>query len=240
MKFSTLASSILLSGIALAAPLSEKNLTRRDEYNPTWAGAVLTGSEIHAVTGTFVVPSITVPDSGDSTQLYCISAWVGIDGYGSASQSILQTGVRICIQNGQITNTPWFEWYPASEMDWASGITINTGDSISATVSATSSTGGTATITNNSNGQSVSSTFIDQSPGLIGASAEWIVEDSSTNGGLVNFANFGSDFTFTGAMALSSNGPVDTTGSTIVDIEENNNVITSSTASGGQVVISYL
>jgi hypothetical protein len=240
MKVSTLASSILLSGIALAAPLSKKNLTRRDEYNPTWAGTVLTGSEMHAVTGSFVVPSITVPDGGDSTQQYCISAWVGIDGFTSQGQAILQTGVRICIQNGLITNTPWFEWFPASEMDWVSGITINTGDFISATVSATSSTGGTATITNHSNGQSVSNTFSDQTPGLIGASAEWIIEDASINGGLFNFANFGSDFTFTGATALSSNGPVDTTGSTIVDIEKDNNVLTSSTASGGQVVISYL
>jgi hypothetical protein len=238
MKSSILATSILLSSVALAAPLSEEKLARRGLYTDNWAGAVLTGSEIDAVTGTFVVPSVNVPDGGDSTQLYCASAWVGIDGF--SSQAILQTGVNFCTQNGQISNIAWYEWAPASMVYWDSNsISINTGDTISATVYATSPTGGTATITNQSNGQSVSYTFSDQSPSLTGTSAEWIMEDAAINGGYFDFPDFGSDFTFYGAMAVTSNGPVDTTGSTIVDIRQNNDVLTSSSASGGVVVVSY-
>lgn len=274
MKFSTLAGSILLSGVALAAPLSEENLARREAnrvarsarphkqthpnhrvgvtkeltttdsetfaevYSSNWAGAVLIGSGYTSVTGSFVVPSVTVPAGGDSSQQYCAAAWVGIDG-DTCGSAILQTGVNICIQNGQITNTAWYEWFPAAQEYWDSGISINTGDTVTATITADSLTGGTATVTNESNGQSVSYSFSGQTASLCETNAEWIMEDLSGGGGLLNFADFGSDFTFTGATAVSNGATVDTTGATIMDISQNNQVLTSTTASGSTVVISY-
>ncbi|KUL84874.1 hypothetical protein ZTR_08220 [Talaromyces verruculosus] len=278
MKFSTLAGSILLSSVALAAPLSEENLARREGnrvarrarhhkqthtnqrvdagldagtdlaatdsetfaevYSSNWAGAVLIGSGYTSVTGSFVVPSVTVPNGGDSTQQYCAAAWVGIDG-DTCGTAILQTGVNICIQNGHITNTAWYEWFPAAQEYWDSGISINTGDTVTATVTADGLTGGTATVTNESNGQSVSYTFSGQTASLCETNAEWIMEDLSGGGGLLNFADFGRDFTITGATALSNGATVDTTGSTIMDIYQNNQVLTSTTASGSTVVISY-
>lgn len=276
MKFSTFAGSLLLSSFALAAPLSEENLTRREEnrvarrahghkkqthtnqrieagndlattannetfaevYSSNWAGAVLIGTGYNAVTGTFVVPSISVPAGGDSSQQYCAAAWVGIDG-DTCGSAILQTGVNICIQNGQITNTAWYEWFPAAQEYWSSGITINTGDTITATVTTNSLTGGTATVTNKSNGQSVSYTFSGQTDSLCETNAEWIMEDLSGGSGLLNFADFGSDFTISGAAALSNGALVDTTGATIMDIYQNKEVLTSTTASGTNVIISY-
>ncbi|EED15907.1 aspergillopepsin-2 precursor, putative [Talaromyces stipitatus ATCC 10500] len=270
MKFSTAVGSLLLSSVALAAPLSEENLARRESnrvarrarshkqthtnqridtidaikdlevasaassaevYSSNWAGAVLIGSGYTSVTGSFVVPSVSVPSGGDSTQQYCAAAWVGIDG-DTCGTAILQTGVNICIQNGQITNTAWYEWFPAAQEYWDSGITINTGDTVTATVTADGLTGGTATVTNESNGQSVSYTFS-------GTNAEWIMEDLSGGGGLLNFADFGSDFTISGATAISNGNTVDTTGATIMDISQNNQILTSTTASGSNVVISY-
>ncbi|EEA22332.1 hypothetical protein EYB25_006444 [Talaromyces marneffei] len=274
MKFSTIAGSILLSSVALAAPLSEENLARREAnrvarrarpnqqthtnqrinaseelsttdsetfaevYSSNWAGAVLVGSGYTSVTGSFVVPSVTLPAGGDRTKQYCAAAWVGIDG-DTCGTAILQTGVNICIQYGQITNTAWYEWFPASQSYWPSDLSINTGDTITATVTADGLTGGTATVTNESTGQSVSSTFSGQTASLCQTNAEWIMEDLSSGGGLLNFADFGSDFTFTGATALSNGATVDTTGATIMDIYQNK-VLTSTTASGSTVVISYL
>ncbi|KAF3384153.1 hypothetical protein DPV78_012858 [Talaromyces pinophilus] len=278
MKFSTLAGSILLSSVALAAPLSEENLARREAnrvarrarhhkqthtnqrvdagldagtdlattdsetfaevYSSNWAGAVLIGSGYTSVTGSFVVPSVTVPDGGDRTQQYCAAAWVGIDG-DTCGTAILQTGVNMCIQNGHITNTAWYEWFPAAQEYWDSGISIKTGDTVTATVTADGLTGGTATVTNEANGQSVSYTFSGQTASLCETNAEWIMEDLSGGGGLLNFADFGSDFTITGATAISNGATVDTTGSTIMDIYQNNQVLTSTTASGSTVVISY-
>jgi hypothetical protein len=278
MKFSILAGCILLSSVALAAPLAEENLARRaanrvarrarphkqthtnqrigavdagqdlatavsgtfaEVYSSNWAGAVLIGSGYTSVTGTFVVPSVTDPDGGNSTQQYCAAAWVGIDG-DTCATAILQTGVNICIQRGQITNTAWYEWFPAAQEYWDSGITINTGDTVTATVTADSLSGGTATVTNESNGQSVSYTFSGQTANLCETNAEWIMEDlSGGGGGLLNFADFGSDFTFTGATALSNDNTIDTSGATIIDIIQNNDVLTSSSASGSTVAISY-
>ncbi|KAH8693552.1 putative aspergillopepsin-2 precursor [Talaromyces proteolyticus] len=272
MKFTSVAVPLLFSGAALAVPLSEENLARREanrqarsprhgqhshknlrvdsvqtedgnftaeSYSSNWAGAVLIGSGYTSVSGTFVVPSVSVPSGGDSSKQYCAAAWVGIDG-DTCGSAILQTGVNICIQNGAITNTAWYEWFPAAQEYWDSGISINTGDTVTAVVTADSTSGGSATVTNESNGQSVSYTFTGQSATLCETNAEWIMEDLSAGGGLVPFANFGSSFAITGASATSNGASVDTTGATIMDISQNNAVLTSTTASGSTVDISYI
>lgn len=270
MKASVVAGSLLLSGAAMAVPLSEENLARRavnrqsraehashmnmriekpesektaitadESYSSNWAGAVLIGDGYTTVTGSFVVPSVSVPSGGDDSIQYCAAAWVGIDG-DTCSSAILQTGVNICIQNGEITNTAWYEWIPAAQSYWDSGITINTGDTITASVTADSTTSGTATVTNESNGDSVSYTFTGQSSTLCETNAEWIMEDLTGGGGLLPFANFGSDFAFSSASAVSGGNTVDTTGATIMDISQNNVVLTQTTASGGDVAISYI
>jgi Peptidase A4 family len=268
MKFSTIAGSLLLSSAALAVPLSEENLARRESnrvarraraqrqshvnhrvetagadilaetYSSNWAGAVLVGSGYTSVTGSFVVPSVSVPSGGSSSEQYCAAAWVGIDG-DTCGTAILQTGVNVCIENGEITNTAWYEWYPAAQEYWSTGISISTGDTITATVTASSTSGGTATVTNESSGESVSYTFSGQTSELCETNAEWIMEDLSSGGGLLGFADFGSDFTFTGASAVDSGSTVDTTGATIMDIEQDGTVLTSSSASGSTVTISY-
>ncbi|QKX54248.1 uncharacterized protein TRUGW13939_01333 [Talaromyces rugulosus] len=267
MKVSAVAGSLLLSGAAMAVPLSEANLARREanredrashmnmriekpnsqksaftadeSYSTNWAGAVLIGDGYTTVSGTFVVPSVSVPSGGDDSTQYCAAAWVGIDG-DTCSSAILQTGVNICIQNGEITNTAWYEWIPAAQSYWTTGITINTGDTITASVTADSTTSGTATVTNESSGESVSFDFTDQPSTLCQTNAEWIMEDLTGGGGLLPFANFGSDFAFSGASAVTGGNTVDTTGATIMDISQNNVVLTSTTASGGDVAVSYI
>ncbi|KAH0145497.1 putative aspergillopepsin, partial [Aureobasidium melanogenum] len=143
-------------------------------YSNNWAGGVLEGSGWKTVTGTFTIPRVTVPSGGSSRTLYSASAWVGIDGY-SCESAILQTGVDFSIQGGAVTYDAWYEWYPDYAYDF-SGISFSAGDSVTVTVTASSTTGGVATIKNNSKGTSVSHTFSGETAGtLCQTDAEWIV-----------------------------------------------------------------
>ena len=130
----------------------------------------------------------------------------------------------------------WYEWYPDYAYDF-SGISFSAGDSVTTTVTATSKTGGTAVIKNNSKGTSVTHTFSGQ-PSLCEYDAEWIVEDFESNGSLVPFADFGT-VTFTGASATSSSGTVGPSGATIMDIRQSGVVLTSCSASSSSVTCSY-
>ncbi|KAH8896866.1 acid proteinase [Thozetella sp. PMI_491] len=213
------------------------NGTAHVEYSSNWAGAVLIGSGYKSVTGTFVVPTPKAPSGGSSSTQYAASAWVGIDG-DTAQNSILQTGVDFYIQNGRASFDAWYEWYP----DYAytfSGITISAGDTIQVTVTATSTKAGTAVVKNVSTGKSVSHTFTGQSAALQELNAEWIVEDFSSGGSLVPFANFGT-VTFTGATATTSSGTVGPDGSTIIDIRQNGKALTDASVTNGKVVVSYI
>lgn len=120
-----------------------------------------------------------------------------------------------------------------------SGITISAGDSITVTVTATSTTGGTAVVKNNSKGTSVTHTFTSQSKALQELNAEWIVEDFSSGGSLVPFADFGT-VTFTGASATGSSGTVGPSGATIIDIEQSGKVLTSVSTTSSSVTVTYV
>ncbi|EIW78784.1 hypothetical protein CONPUDRAFT_166706 [Coniophora puteana RWD-64-598 SS2] len=181
-----------------------------------------------AVTGTFTVPTPTGNDGS-------ASAWVGIDG-SSCGNAILQTGVDFNIASGQVSYDAWYEWYPAASADF-SNISINSGDVITVTVTATSTTAGTAVIENTTNGQSVTQQLTSSSA-LCEQDAEWIVEDFSVNGGLVAFANFGS-VTFTGATATTGSGTVTPNGATIYDIQQNGQTLTTTTINGNDVTVAY-
>lgn len=49
-------------------------------YSSNWAGAVIVGTEITEVTGTFTIPTVKEPSGGSSNTEYGAAAWVGIDG----------------------------------------------------------------------------------------------------------------------------------------------------------------
>jgi len=136
-----------------------------------------------------------------------------------------------------LSRTAWYEWYPAASYDF-SGIVISAGDVIQLTVNASSTTSGTASINNLTNGQAVSKKLTSSSP-LCGQDAEWIVEDYMEGSSLVPFADFGT-VTFTSAKA-SGNGAYTPSGATITEIQQNNNqVLTSTSLTGSSVTIKYL
>ncbi|KAI0750399.1 aspergillopepsin [Fomes fomentarius] len=206
------------------------------EYSSNWAGAVLVASTAtyKSVTGTFVVPTPKEPSGGSGT--HSASAWVGIDG-DTCGTAILQTGVDFTISGSSVSFDAWYEWYPDYAYDF-SGITFSAGDTVTVTVTASSKTGGTATITNKTKGKTVTHTFSSQ-PSLCEYNAEWIVEDFESGGSLVPFANFGT-VTFTGASATTSSGStVGPSGATLIDIKQSNKVLTSSSVSSNSVTVSY-
>lgn len=106
------------------------------------------------------------------------------------------------------------------------------------TVTASSTTGGTAVVKNVSKGTSVTHTFTGQSRALQELNAEWIVEDFSEGNSLVPFANFGT-VTFTGASATTGSGSVTPAGATLIDIQQSGKVLTSSSVSGSTVKVTY-
>ncbi|KAJ7736539.1 peptidase A4 family-domain-containing protein [Mycena maculata] len=259
----SLFSSVLLATTAFAAPrgsgLSARVAGRRSglrqasngpstltastdishvEYSSNWAGASWESAAgtYKTVTGTFVVPTPSAPSGGSGS--YAASAWVGIDG-DTCDTGILQTGVDFTIDNGRTSYDAWYEFYPAASIDF-SGLTVAAGDTITASVTATSDTAGTATITNETTGKTVTIS-VSSSAKLCGENAEWIVEDFEEGDSLVPFADFGT-VTFTGAVATTSAGAtVGPSGAVVIDIEsEAGKVLTSVSTTSDSVTITYV
>ncbi|KAI0668111.1 aspergillopepsin [Trametes maxima] len=205
------------------------------EFSSNWAGAVLIANSntFKSVTGTFTVPTPREPSGGSGT--HSASAWVGIDG-DTCGSAILQTGIDFTVSGSRVSFDAWYEWFPDFAHDF-SGISISPGNQITVTVTASSTTSGTATILNRSTGQQVSHSFSGQ-PALCQENAEWIVEDFEENGGLVPLANWGT-VTFTGASAGTSGGSQGPSGATIIDLEQNGRQLTTVSTSGSSVTVQY-
>ncbi|EKM56252.1 uncharacterized protein PHACADRAFT_253281 [Phanerochaete carnosa HHB-10118-sp] len=255
MFVSTLFIQALLAATALALPSSterhDTRLARRarglrsshpkitnethTEYSENWAGAVLnSGADTYkSVTATFTIPTPKEP-SGSSGS-HAASAWVGIDG-DTCDTAILQTGLDFTIDGGEVSFDAWYEWYPDYAYDF-SGISFSVGDSVTLTVTASSTTSGTAVITNNSKGKTVTQKITSGSA-LCEQDAEWIVEDFEEGDSLVPLANFGT-VTFTGASAKTGSGSVGPSGANTIDIQQGNSVLTSVSTSGSSVTVSY-
>ncbi|KAH8803669.1 peptidase A4 family-domain-containing protein [Xylogone sp. PMI_703] len=258
------ASVLLLASTALAAPRTARDAVRElaarrgranmvnsttfndetlrfDQQSGNWGGAAIDISGgVTQVSGTFTVPTPRTPSGGSSRTEYCGAAWVGIDGDLDCQAALIQTGVFWCVQGSETAYEAWYEYIPAASVPY-SGITVNAGDSITVNVVKTSATSGTTTLINNSNGQRGTHTFTNQRTSLCGKSAEWIVEDFSSGGSLVPFADFGT-VTFTGSTAVVNGQTVTAGGDNAVNIHLNQGRgdLTSTTISGSTVRISYV
>ncbi|KAM3074218.1 hypothetical protein ACMFMF_006239 [Clarireedia jacksonii] len=98
---------------------SETHASTDDEYNVSWAGAVLNdGSTYTGVYGEFTVPTPKKPTVGEtSAHTWYVSSWVGIDGYTQTSncKGLWQAGVDASIDStGALSYVAWYEWYPAN------------------------------------------------------------------------------------------------------------------------------
>ncbi|OKL63329.1 hypothetical protein UA08_01732 [Talaromyces atroroseus] len=211
-------------------------------YFPSWAGAYLNTSDVTSATGTFTVPTISVPPGGDSSTNYCGCAWVGIDGVTNLCDgALMQAGVDWCIQDGVASYSAWYEWWPAEAQQFWDDVTVSAGDVITVSVTASSTTGGSTTLENTSNGQSASYTWSGESPDLCEVTAEWIVEDFTIGDGMVAFADYGS-VTFTGNSAVVGGTTVGLDGAYIAEMvstTDGSDVISESTISGNDITVTY-
>ncbi|PSR76997.1 acid proteinase [Coniella lustricola] len=200
-------------------------------YDSNWAGAVKIGTGLNDVTGTIVVPTPSVPSGGSALTKYAASAWVGIDG-DTCTSAILQTGVDFYAGRGGVTFDAWYEWYPDYAYNFA-GFSVSAGDTIVMTASAASTKAGTVTLENSTTGKKVTQSFSAETDPLCEYNAEWIVEDFESGSSLVAFADFDT-VTFTDCSPSVS-------GSTIVDIRQSREILTSCATSGTtQVTCEYV
>lgn len=222
------------------APLT--NATTQVSYSDNWAGVVQTappaGTTFSAISATFNIPAVSEPSGGSGT--HAASAWVGIDG-DTYQKAILQSGCDFTVSGGSESYECWYEWYP-NPLTYISAFKVAQGDEVTVDIVATSPSHGSTTLTNSRTGQKVTKSFSAPSASstLGGKNAEWILEDFEEGGGLVPFAKFGK-VTFTGCDAKAGSNNVGTNGGTVLDIRQNNKVLTSvDVISNTELSVSYV
>jgi len=189
-----------------------------------WCGAALTGSGFTSVTGTWTVPAITLRSGQSSSSDPALAQWVGIDGF--SNDALIQGGTLSELESGRQENFAWTEMLPASLRQVS--LTVDTGDSITTTVTMTSTTSGSVTIENNTRGTSIVGT-VSGGTRLSGTSAEWILEDFESGSSLVAFAGFPTS-TFTGS-AVKSGTSTSPSSATLIDLDQSSELC-SATLSG--------
>lgn len=154
-----------------------------------WAGYVAHGGPFSSVSTSWTEPSVscTSPNSASAS-------FAGIDGSGSST--VEQIGTLVLCKNGAIGHFGFYEMFPR-----APGIVhnpVSAGDSMTATVTATSSKLFTLTLRDNTAGWSFSTQ--QRSSKAPRVSAEAITEAPTIRGnGIVSLADFGS-YNYGGTM----------------------------------------
>jgi hypothetical protein len=153
---------------------------------------------VTAVSGSWTVPTVT----GKTTAFSAI--WVGIDGANSSSNSVEQLGTeQNTSRSGAATYDAWWEMFPNPSVR-ISSLTISPGDKMSASVTTDGLGTFTLQMTDNTTGQSFSTT--QSSTSAQRSSAEWIVEAPSSFFGILPLANFGT-VNFSSAQATINGTP---------------------------------
>jgi hypothetical protein len=173
------------AGRTLASPAPSM---QQDTTSSNWSGYVETNGPYTAITGTFVVPSVTKYLAGST-----VSEWVGVDGW--ANKSLIQAGVsEVPQQSGDVLVEPWWEVLPARQEDVA-GVVVAVGDMVTVTISKVSGSTWSINLTDDTNG-GVFSTDKNYEGQL--SSAEWIVEaNEQADGKPTQLAQYGPQVNFT-------------------------------------------
>jgi hypothetical protein len=213
-------------------------------YSTNWSGAVYSsppagppsGQTWDIVTANIVVPTLSVPSGSSSSGTYSVAAWIGIDGY-TYQDASLQSGVDFTISNGVVSYTAWYDWLPDNAYDV--GIEISEGDTITITLSLGSSTTGIADIANNTTGK-VEIIPLSSSYALAGQNAEWIVGDWMEGSTSVSPCDWGT-VSFMSAFATSSDSTtMSCDDALIINMVQNNVVLSSVSISGNTVTDTYV
>lgn len=147
-----------------------------------WAGYVAHGGPFTSASTTWSEPSITC----GSTENSAVASFAGLDGAGSST--VEQIGTIATCKKGSVGHFAFYEMFPRAAFNIAHP--VHAGDSLTATVVATTSKKFTLTLVDHSAGWSFSTN--QRSSKAQRASAEAITEAPAMRGsGIVPLANFG-------------------------------------------------
>ncbi len=161
-----------------------------------WSGYLAANARFTTVSGAWRVPLPT----GNGVSTSADSSWIGIGGV--TAGDLIQIGTdNTVLSNGTVRAEAFYEMLPAVSQT-VPGLTVSPGDSMTASISETSTNLWSITITDTTTSQTFSTTVSYTSSH---SSAEWIEEDPSySNGNLVPFDNFGTVMFTNGATTTSS------------------------------------
>lgn len=160
--------------------LSSSTVAPSNSFN--WSGYVATGGKFTGVSGTWIVPNPA--QSGNSLTAH--ATWVGIGGV--LGHDLIQAGTQaISAPSGQIQFEAWIEKLPGSTRPIS--LTVNAGDSITATITQQPGNLWNISLTNNTTGEKFQTTTTYNSSL---SSAEWIQEMPSLGYAFVPIDSFGS------------------------------------------------
>jgi len=170
-----------------------------------WAGYVAHGGPFSSASTTYAEPSISCGANENSA----VASFAGIDG--ANSPTVEQIGTFATCKNGSIAHQAFFEMFPKAAV--GIGKRVRAGDSLTATVLATSTKTFTLSLVNHTEGWTFSTQ--QRSRKAQRSSAEAITEAPSLRGsGVVNLANFG-QINYSGTTAngqpISNFGPEEVT-----------------------------
>lgn len=196
-----------VSGLAPTAPAAPSGGSQvtTGYTSLNWSGYLAANATFTSVSASWYATNA----SGNGTSTTADSTWIGIGGV--TSGDLIQVGTQNIISpSGHRTTSAFYEMLPAASINITT-MTVNAGDSMSASVRETGSSLWTISITDNSTGKSFTTT-VSYASSL--SSAEWIEEDPSYAGGsLVPFDNFNLA-SFSGAQAVMNGATVNLNTST--------------------------
>jgi len=162
-----------------------------------WSGYAATGQNFTSISGSWTVPTAT--GAGDTS---ADATWVGIGGV--TSNDLIQVGTQNLISPaGGATTSVFYELLPdASEP--VGSVSVNPGDLVTASITETGTNLWAIDFTDNTTGQSYSTSVSYDSSN---SSAEWIEEDPSDGAAEIPLDSFGT-VAFTGASATENGGSV--------------------------------
>jgi uncharacterized repeat protein (TIGR02543 family) len=178
-----------------------------------WSGYANSGATFNAVSASWTVPTVNCQSGANAYS----AQWIGIDGY--TSSTVEQDGTETDCIGGSASYNAWYEMYGDSAVNNGYEVEISpttnpvdAGDSISASVSFSASTGEwTLTIDDSTRWSAAYSTTISFSTPAR-SSAEWVVERPeicSQTCLLTSLADFGSvSFSNASTTTINSSGSI--------------------------------
>jgi hypothetical protein len=146
-----------------------------------WSGYATTGATYTSVSGSWIQPQVTCAAGENSYSAF----WLGLDG--DTTRTVEQTGTESDCADGAPDYSAWYEMYPAAPVTIDRPVAA--GDRMSASVTADGIGGFSLTLSDTTQGWSVT-TPATATRALLG-SAEWIAETPSNGRRPLPLANFG-------------------------------------------------